>query len=109
MGSWRINQIAGIALLLSALLAAGIFANEAGKEVRILCSLFKPGTSQGRVDSILATARLLHVSTETAGAHKHLEISSWFNFRLTGCSVTLEEEVVTVSEYQGLASLLQDL
>lgn len=109
MGSWRINQIAGRALLLSALLAAGIFANEAHKEVRILCALFKPGTSQGTVDRILATRKLSHVSTETAGAHKRLEISSWFNFRLTGCSVTLEEEVVTVSEYQGLARFFQNL
>ena len=108
MEGWLINRIVRIALMLLALLVAGVYAAEAGKEVRILCSLFTPGTSQARVDRILSTAKLSHIATETAGAHKHMEIRSWFNLRLTGCSVTLEEEVVTESEYQGLVDLFRD-
>lgn len=81
-------------------IVAGIFASEAEKEVRILCSMFEPGSSLARVEEILDTGNLLHISTEVSGEYRHLEISSWFNLRLTGCSVQIDRGFVTDSAYR---------
>lgn len=72
-----------IAALGVGLLVAGIYANEAEKEVRILCSMLQPGTSLAALERFLETAELLSVTSEVSGEYQHLEISSLFNLRLT--------------------------
>ncbi|HKI74886.1 MAG TPA: hypothetical protein VJ998_09595 [Pseudomonadales bacterium] len=94
-----VRAIATVAALL-AILTAGIYTNEAEKEVRILCSLFKPGITLDEVERILATANLLHVQAARSNGHHHLEVTSWYNLKLTSCTVLIEDGFVKSSSYR---------
>ena len=98
--SGRVQRWVAVALVGFGVLVAGIYANEARKEVRILCGLFTPGSTLERVERILDTANLLHVTAEVSGGYRHLEISSWYNLRMSSCSVELVAEKVIRTSYQ---------
>ena len=88
----------------------GVYAVEADKEVRILCGLFRPGTSEAEMDRILGTANLLRVEEtldesardlpcESPGGERRVrEISSRWNLERNGCRVVLAEEVVVSNQ-----------
>ena len=96
----KLVRYSTIAAIVLCAVVAGVYANEAAKEVRILCGLFKPGNTLASVEQILGTANLLHVETAMSKGYRHLEISSWYNFRMTGCSVKIEDDLVTEAIYR---------
>ena len=92
-----------IRLLVMLVLAVGIgvvglYAVEAHKEARVLCGLFKPGTSEREMDRVLATANWLQtVDTREYGQTVRVVHSRW-NVGMAGCRVVLENGGIASNE-----------
>lgn len=85
----RIARLLILLILAVGVGALGVNAVEADKEARILCGLFKPGTSEREMDRILATANYLQVvETREFGETVRVVHTRW-NLGRTGCRVTL--------------------
>ncbi|MEE4175575.1 MAG: hypothetical protein V2I57_15100 [Xanthomonadales bacterium] len=87
----RLFRFLVLSLLLIGVVVTGVYAVEADKEVRILCGLFKPGTSEREMDRILGTASFLDVvETRESGQTVRVVHSRW-NLGRNGCRVVLAD------------------
>ena len=85
-------------ILLAGGVMVGLYAVEADKEVRILCGLFKPGTSEREMDRIVGTANFLQVvETREYGETIRVVHSRW-NVGYRGCRVKLDDSVIVGNE-----------
>ena len=81
-------------ILLAGGVMVGLYAVEADKEVRILCGLFTPGTSEREMDRIVGTANFLQVvETREYGETVRVVHSRW-NLGYRGCRVKLDGGVI---------------
>lgn len=78
----------------------GIFsAIEAGKEIRILCAQFRPGTEAGTVNRTLATGEYLRHRTQANRAGAAILIDSMYDAGNASCVVEMEQDRVLSSIY----------
>lgn len=97
MSARVIRALVGLVLLVG-VVVTGVYAVEADKEVRILCGLFKPGTSEREMDRIVGTASFLEVvETRETGQTLRVVHSRW-NLGRTGCRVRLDDGVIVANE-----------
>ncbi len=107
--STRIVRGAILLLLLLGIGAAGVYAVEADKEVRVLCGMFRPGTAEAEMDRIFGTANFLRVDESVEGQRELREVYSAWNLGRNGCRVALAGGVVVSSEaWNGFSWLGRD-
>lgn len=87
------------AISIFSLVAFGIYANEARKEVYFLCGNYGAGDSLEYVVKQLNTVNLSEYKVENVEQGKRITHSSKLNFHLVSCKIqfNLEEKVVSVS------------
>lgn len=90
----KVRVVAG-ALVLVVTLGVLVYWVEAEKESRILCGLSRPGTARAAIDRLFGTANLLRVRRDSAGSRITLRIASPHNLSLTGCTLIVQDGVVT--------------
>lgn len=73
---------------------------DAGREVRVLCSMFDPDTSLEEVVRTLETGSYLRYQTVSAGETTTITVSSYYNGLHTACTVDVADDRVTGRTYR---------
>lgn len=101
----RILNIVLIVILFLAFIVGTFFWFEAEKEVRILCSMFRPGQTEEQLSRTLDTGNLLEYRTLSQNEATQILVDSPYTLGTSRCRVYLSSEgrVVTSDYYQTLA------
>ena len=73
--------------------------NEATKEVRILCGMFRKGTPLDDVVRMLDTGNFLQYRVSSEGESQQIHVDSLYNWHTDSCHVSIENRVVVNAVY----------
>jgi hypothetical protein len=73
---------------------------DAGREVRVLCTMFPPETTLDAVLTTLDTGDYLHYDVKPSGERTEIVVGSYYNLLHTACTVDLNGDVVTTATYR---------